>query len=209
MQSSPLFRVLVLTLLVAVLVPAAVLARGFADDPRLQAYLQVLTTSDTTIDSIGTMFEVIVRHELERRYPSADFEITGALEYLHGTTVVGELDLLVFRRSDGACVMVGEAKFWRNLSKAIKKARTQLQRFRDNLTGGAITRYRWKPDPERPFDDGQFTGTDEYQTWGPRGATSSGFTHAVDLAIDEGNWLLQQCTNGRTERFERLHGRHH
>ena len=195
----------VLSLFILLATVGTALAGDYANDPRLEKYKQVLLNSGESINSIGTMFEVLLRDKLAERYPADQYEITGSLEYLRGNQTIGELDLLVFRKSDGMCVMVGEAKFWKNLSSAIKKAKAQLKRFKDNLYGGEITKYRWKPNPARQFTDSQFAETENFEYHGPQGAKKYGFTHEFDLSTAEGAWLLKQVRPRQNKSFNELY----
>ena len=196
---------LVLSIVVLLATVGSCFAADYANNARLKRYKQILKNSGECINSIGTLFEVLIRHKLAERYPADQFEITGSLEYLRGNQTIGELDLLVFRKSDGKCVMVGEAKFWKNLAKAIKKAKAQLKRYKDNLYGGKITKYRWKPNPSRPFDDSQFVENDNYEYHGPKGAKKYGFTHDFDLSSSEGYWLLKQVRPKQNKAFHKLY----
>ncbi len=196
--------VFLLSLILLLACVAPVNAGDYANDPRLKKYIKILKDSGENINSIGTLFEVLIRHKLAERYPTDQYEITGCLEYLRGNQTIGELDLLVFRKSDGKCVMIGEAKFWKNLSSAIKKAKAQLKRYKDNLYGGSITKYRWKPNPARPFNDEQFFGAN-YEYHGPKGAKKYGFTHDFDLASSEGYWLLKQVRPRQNKNFNKLY----
>jgi hypothetical protein len=75
----------------------------------------------------GDVLEALALLDLEKEYPSKDYFHTGGYEYSNGRgPVVGELDVLVGRRSDCNIIVVGEAKLGH---KMLNKAHSQLNRF--------------------------------------------------------------------------------
>lgn len=194
---------------------ALALCAGFATSsavagglsPRLEAYRKVLVDSGSPVEKLGDVLEILVRHELQAVYAPEHFEVTGGLEYLVQGRVAGELDIMVVERpADPALApahpevhVVGEAKLWRNLEKALAKAHEQLQRFRGHHGAGRITSYRYLPDPSRHWQSDYFREAMDYQTWGPAGAEARGFTDEVDLTADEGRLLFQVVSDGAGE----------
>jgi hypothetical protein len=75
----------------------------------------------------GDVLEALALVDLENEYPSDIYFHTGGYEYSNGRgPVVGELDVLVGRRSDCNIIVVGEAKLGH---KMLNKAHSQLNRF--------------------------------------------------------------------------------
>lgn len=76
----------------------------------------------------GDVLEALALVDLEKEYPSEEYFHTGGYEYSNsrGGRVVGELDVLVGRRSDCNIIVIGEAKLGH---KMLGKAREQLARF--------------------------------------------------------------------------------
>lgn len=75
----------------------------------------------------GDVLEVFALLDLNTQYPDKDYFRTGGYEY-HGDNgrVVGELDILVGKRSDCNIIVIGESKLG---VKMIGKANEQLSRF--------------------------------------------------------------------------------
>ncbi len=75
----------------------------------------------------GDILEVFALLDLNNQYPDGEYFRTGGYEY-HGDNgrVVGELDILVGKRSDCNIVVIGETKLG---VKMIGKANEQLSRF--------------------------------------------------------------------------------
>jgi len=77
----------------------------------------------------GTVCEEVARLRLYKEFPSSLYHITTGIEYGTPTRVIGELDVIIFRKSDKEAILIGEVKCWKNLKSARKKANIQLTRF--------------------------------------------------------------------------------
>ena len=100
-------------------------------DPELRRFKKILDTRGVEMGfdfgKEGDILEVFALVDLEVRYPNSEYFRTGGYEYSDGRgSVVGELDVLVGRRSDCNIIVIGEAKLG---YKMIGKAREQLSRF--------------------------------------------------------------------------------
>lgn len=90
--------------------------------------------------NVGLVLEYLTRfylQEMTNRYPKEDYKITGGVEYTEnaGSRVIGELDIIIYEKKSCDVIIVGESKAASrsNLSKALAKARSQLNRFENTL----------------------------------------------------------------------------
>jgi len=88
--------------------------------------------------SEGEVLETLALYDLQKAYPPTQYYFTGGIEYgdpgYQG--VLGELDLVVARRSDCAVVAVGEAKLGVN---QLPHAQQQMERFHAFVTQKVCT----------------------------------------------------------------------
>lgn len=99
-------------------------------EPTLLQDLRALEDNKRAMDfsfaSEGEILELLAILKLSRRYSPATYYITGSVAYQRpGSRRMGELDVVIGRRSDCHVVSVGEVKLGRRLGKAKK----QLRRF--------------------------------------------------------------------------------
>ncbi len=82
----------------------------------LSDYFRFLTTEGVRMGfdfgKEGDLLEVLALRDLQRYYPSSEFFYFGGIEYHNASSrgALGELDLVVARRSDCSVVGIGEAK---------------------------------------------------------------------------------------------------
>lgn len=78
----------------------------------------------------GDVLEALVLHQLKQEFPEKEYFLTGGIAYRErpGTPVLGELDIIIGRRSDCAVVVLGEAKLGIGQRN---HALGQLKRFTD------------------------------------------------------------------------------
>jgi hypothetical protein len=77
--------------------------------------------------SEGEVLEALALIDLRKTYPESEYFHTGGVEYSHGgSAALGELDVIVGRRSDCHIVVVGEAKL--GVSQ-LYHAQSQMARF--------------------------------------------------------------------------------
>lgn len=93
-----------------------------------------------THPNVGVVLEILSRYYLQQytgRFPSERYNVGGGVSYRKklNQNTVGELDILVWDRKTCKVVLVGESKaaVRRTMKKALKKAKHQLQRFRNFL----------------------------------------------------------------------------
>ena len=104
-------------------------------NPKLDFFYYLLTTSGRdmgfTYHNEGEVLEALALIDLENIYPDDKYFQTGGVAYSNGNgRIVGELDVLVGRKSDCKILVVGETKLGIG---QIAHARSQLQRFESFL----------------------------------------------------------------------------
>jgi len=145
---------------------------------------------------IGSILEALARAEMLSEYPPPENMISGGVKYYSDAGVLlGELDLVIVNQ-EGEAVVVGEVKLSSESSRAMgrnrRKARQQLQRFRETLQSGGIASF----DPPRigdvVFTNEVFAACNTYIIVGPRGSTACDFDREMDINREEGDALQRR-----------------
>lgn len=82
---------------------------------------------------IGTVCEYLTALRLRDQYPVDRFQIEVGIEYRIRGRVIGEIDVVIFRRSDMEAVAVGQVKCRHSMQRASHDAREQNERFEDAM----------------------------------------------------------------------------
>jgi hypothetical protein len=178
-----------------------------ADDtvsnPRLRKYLDFLVSIDHCPYNIGFLLEELVRLELRETWNPEEYEITGGLELYAPTGFsLGEIDILVMRKSDSKVMMIGEAKMWRDLEKGLEKAKSQLARLKNTIEEKKWSRLYFKPDPKRVLDASIFDNNIQYLTFSSKGGVAVGFNQEVNISTSEGRILADLCIARHYEKVD-------
>jgi len=125
--------------------PAQFSKLGFKDlEQQYEIYkkyiLKILKSENIDHPNVGAILEILARYyfqDMTSIFPSEIYSIYGGVSYRwkkSGNTL-GELDVIVFEKSTCDVIAIGEAKASSpgNLSGSLKKAKGQLQRFKDFL----------------------------------------------------------------------------
>lgn len=93
-------------------------------------------------DKLGDVLELLTPHYLQEEmnvYPADAYRIDGGVEYRRapGERTIGELDVIVYERDSCRVVAVGEVKYSspKGMARALAKARNQIQRFQNFISG--------------------------------------------------------------------------
>lgn len=152
-------------------------------------YFDELSRIPANYKVFGTVCEEMARIDLEKEFPKDFYDIRVGIQYRDNSRTIGELDIIVFRRSDEEAVLIGEVKCWRNLKGALKKANRQLNRFQDNCGRGGQINY---VDREFEYHWSQFDEVQRYWKISQLGGRKEGFDRVLTLDL---------------EAIKRLHGR--
>ena len=145
-----------------------------------------LKRSPDSFEVTGVVCEEVAKLELEKEYDPAHYDVVTGVAYKKGGKVIGELDVVIFRKSDGEAVVVAEVKCWKKLGAARKKAREQQERFRrtmDESTQGL--RLYDVHDPSIIYRPTQFDGNPEMFAISQDGGESAGFEMTLDYSLAE------------------------
>lgn len=124
--------------LVSVIVSAMTLclsAPAFAGEAHQATDYSELSSIPAKYEVIGTICEYLTAIRLRDQYPANNFNIEVGIEYRAGGRVVGEIDVVVFRKSDNEAVLVGQVKCRKNLGSAAHQASEQNERFFNTMSG--------------------------------------------------------------------------
>ncbi len=132
----------------------------------------------------GVVCEVLAKDMIEKSYPSDRYNIVIGIAYKNRRRTIGELDLVILRKSDGEAISVGEVKCGRNLSATLKKAKTQLRRFHSYRNSDQLDRLTFTDNHEE-YKPRQFDGQISYFSVAQRGAKDAGFTFEIPISHKE------------------------
>jgi len=131
----------------------------------------------------GTICEYLTKLRLEERYPASTYDIEVGIEYRQGGRVVGEIDVVVFRKKDREAILVGQVKCRQNLSSARGQAQEQNQRFQKTMSkrdarNHRVT-FRSTSNPHLVITESQMDEVDTYITASQDGGIKHGFSMTV------------------------------
>ncbi len=166
-------------------------------------YFEELGRIPANYKVFGTVCEEMARIDLEEEYHRDFYDIKVGIEYRNANRTVGELDVIIFRRSDEEAIMVAEVKCWRNFQGALKKANRQLGRFQNN-SGNENIRFIGRENGVQEYHWTQFDELTNYQKISQLGGREAGFDRTLTLdiaAIKRLHGRLMQCQeSGRCSR---------
>jgi hypothetical protein len=136
----------------------------------------------------GTICEYLTKIRLEDQYSPSSFDIEVGIEYRQGGRVIGEIDVVVFRKADKEAVLVGQVKCRKSMSSARGQAHEQNQRFvntmnRNNSRIGKVT-FRSTSNPALVITDTMMDEVGTYITASQDGGLLHGFTMTVGHDLD-------------------------
>ena len=144
-----------------------------------------LKTIPEDYSSFGTICDRVGKLELEEFFPAYEYEILIGVEYRYNSRILGELDLVVFRRSDGEAIMITEVKCSSSFKRALEKAHGQLQRFVSAISSGKDIKIYLKKDRSRVFRIDQFDENPEILTMSQKYGTRAGFDLEIGLSLEQ------------------------
>jgi hypothetical protein len=156
--------------------------RSFAGDTN--SLFEQLRNTAEKYEVAGTVCEQAARLDFEKKYPSPRYSVKTGIAYTRGHDTIGELDVVVFDTNNRSVVIVGEVKCWGDLSKAMKKASAQRERFlnvvKQNLNG-----IEMHDSEHHSVDPRQFRGLTDFVTISQKGGEAQGFILTLDFTLSE------------------------
>ena len=180
------------TVFSSVLTTSSVLQSIASGERDYSYYRELLINSDGDTSTFGAVCEAIARIELEKTYPEKDYLITGSIEYSHGHRTLGELDVVILRRSDREAVLIGEVKCWKNLDRARKKAVKQLTRFKVTMNQNTPIQFHAKD--HAPYARVNFDESPRFVMIAQQGAVSHGFDMELPISLDSAKSLASDLS---------------
>ena len=146
--------------------------------------------------NIGAICEQLMGLTLEEVYPKAEYDIQIGIVYQHRGRVLGELDLVVFRKATGRAVSVVEVKCAKSPKRSLGKAREQLARFKRFLLRGAPGTIHSGADRGVVFERGRFLHNPLYEAGSVLGSKKVGYDLDIPYTVSDAMKLrrrLMQC----------------
>ncbi len=127
---------------------------------------QMLLKLPVDYSTKGIVAEEVARITVYQLFPIEEYEIRRGLQYFdsEGLTA-GELDIVVFERSSGKVVMVGEVKSGSS-EAGIRKALQQKERFLEYMKKGLIAKITLQTNPDITFDLSRFAEFKDFRIIG-------------------------------------------
>jgi len=141
-----------------------------------------LKGTDEKYEIVGTICEQAARLELEREFQPPRFAIETGISYGNASRTIGELDVIIFD-SDSKAALVAEVKCWKNLDRALTKAKSQRSRFKSTLAAGSRIKFWDKKNDPHHFN--QFTSIKYFDSISQKGGKKAGFDRELSLSLDE------------------------
>lgn len=149
----------------------------------IESYFEALRASGANFEPDGTVCEEIARLEVAKEFGEA-YEITTGVEYSLGKDTLGELDVVVFDKTNHKVVLIAEVKCWKNLQQAMDKLKAQRDRFTWNLTQHAA-HIQFQADEGLKFEVEDFQGTFEFRSISQFGGLKKGFDQEIELTLSD------------------------
>lgn len=147
---------------------------------------QELKTSPNKYEIKGTVCEEVARLQLEQDYRKDQYSVHTGIAYTQYNQILGELDVVVFRKNDNKVVLIGEVKCWQNLDKAREKAISQRNRFREYLEdGGRGIDFHKTSNPRIHFNPRQFSDEPPFILISQEEGGNQGFDLALPFTLAE------------------------
>ena len=148
--------------------------------------------------SFGAICEQVARLRLQKSYLPEQYKILVGLEYHNSKRILGELDIVVYSKTNGNVVMTAEVKCWKNLEAAAAKARRQLKRFFTYMRNGEDVYFRPLEKTKIKFSKRHFLNSKEMiisqKGQGP-------FDKGLGLTLNQLNLLRERLINCQKKRI--------
>lgn len=160
------------------------------DEAQKAADYTELSQIPAKYEVIGTICEYLTAIRLRDQYPADKYFIEIGIEYRVGGRVIGEIDDVVFRKSDREAVAVVQVKCRHNMSRAHHDASEQNERFEDtmNSIGGQQSRgvtFRSTSKPDLVVTQANMDEVETYITASQDGGELHGFDVTIGYDLDE------------------------
>ncbi|MEO5970834.1 MAG: hypothetical protein ABIQ95_12980 [Bdellovibrionia bacterium] len=147
---------------------------------------QELKSSAEKYEIKGTVCEQVARLELEQKYPEKEYSVENGIAFQREGRTLGELDVVIFRKSDNKVILIGEVKCWQDLHEARKKAVHQRENFRFYLrNGGRGIDFHKSSDPSIHFNPSQFGDLPPFILISQDGGHDAGFDLSLPYTLDQ------------------------
>jgi hypothetical protein len=152
----------------------------------LNSVFEDLRNTSEKYEIKGTVCEQVARLELEQQYPSNEYTVENNIAYSQHGQVLGELDVVVFRKYDARVILIGEVKCWHNVGESLQKAVAQREKFRKYLRNGGhgIDFYK-TTGPVVHFNPSQFRDIPPYILIAQQEGNEVGFDLALPYTLRE------------------------
>ncbi len=167
-------------------------------------YFNLLKDLPVKYHSHGAVCEYMARHQFQQQYSADQYDVVVGIAYRDESRIIGELDLVVFRKVDGEAIAYGEVKCRRHARHAHTHAVRQLARFHDSIESHRRIRMYLVNDHSTEYFPDEFDEEPEQWTISHKGTGQYGFTYELELNMNDvlklHRRLLDCQKNGRCSR---------
>lgn len=171
---------------------ATISAAGPVDD----AY-ELHKNDGVDLQPIGTICEYLAKDVLEKRYDPDFYRVVIGVQYGESRNAMGELDLTVVDLEYNEAVFIGEVKCWKDPRAGLAKAKKQINRFRKANDQNRVNWLKILSPGYTDFVVSKRTYRNSYEVGyvAPKGTRKAGYTHELDLTLDQAMDLRRRIMN--------------
>lgn len=176
---------------------AVAFARGAQQEAfTIESEFEKLASWPANYGDVGRICEELARLRFQEAYPNQEYKVLVGLKYFEGNRTVGELDIVIFDKTNDLAILVGEVKCWKNMQGAMSKARKQLRRFKTYVQKpNAISHFSGDEPYAAEVGSWQFEVYPEIATIAQNGSKEYGFTHEIGLSLQDAMTLRKRLQN--------------
>ncbi len=156
-------------------------SKTFKNENEIANYFEELAQEDIDFEPVGMVCERVAVRELTKEYPEDKYEILNGLQYDDKKATIGELDVVIYNKSNKKVEAIAEVKCWESFKGALKKARDQRQRFKLYLNRNIVISD--KNNKHYPISD--FNQVQRYFSISQDGGVNQGFDFELSLDLKE------------------------
>ncbi len=156
-------------------------AKTFSRENEIAQYFEDLSYEDIDFEPMGMVCERVAVRELLKEYPQDKYEILNGLQYDDKKATIGELDVVIYNKSNQKVEAVAEVKCWESFKGALKKARDQRQRFKLYLNRKIVI----TDQNQKHYKVEDFNQVQRYISISQEGGVNQGFDFELSLDLKE------------------------
>jgi hypothetical protein len=162
----------------------------------VEEYFDILKNIPADYSTRGAVCEKVAILELEETWGRNDYTILNGVAYADGHRRIGELDIVILRKSDDEAVLIGEVKCSTAYGATLERAKEQLGRFYDFIcTDHEEYQIYFEDNPSINFTKYNFNEDPEFITISQRKSIYHGFDVELKISLSQVEHLRQMLSH--------------